>query len=98
MSPDAAQNLRMQKAAGITYGDSGDVYSRNTILAYALMSARNHRDVTNKRELKRLVKADVREQLSRDNYGIIDWTMLLWWVLPKLIEWFVTWWLEDNNQ
>lgn len=95
MNPDEEQNLRMQRAAGVTYGSSGNVYARNTILAYALESARYYRKVTNKNELKRLVKTDVRSKLKRENYGFIDWSIILWWVLPKLIEWFVTWWMND---
>lgn len=97
MSPEDEQNLRMQRAAGIKYGSSGNVYARNTILAHALKSARKHSDITDKRKLKALIKLDVRSELKRSSYGFIDWTVILWFVLPTLIEWFVTWWLEDSS-
>lgn len=69
---------------------------RSLVLTWALNIARENRGLS-KRDLKRKIRREVRSKLKEQKYGFITWQMLLWFLLPKLIDWFIVWWFSNSE-
>jgi len=70
---------------------------QSQLLGSALEVARKYEHITNRRQFKWMVKRELKLKV-RNQYSFITWQIILWWILPKLIEWFVIWWFKDREK
>ena len=47
---------------------------------------------------KKYMRWYVKDRLNRRRYGFIEWQIIIWWILPTVIEWLVEWWLNDTYE
>jgi len=94
MRPENKQFLRMDKQA--TQLKCCDQYTRTSILAVALETARHNEHIKDKRQLKLIIRSEVKKRM-RKRYGAVGWVWFLWWVLPKVVEWFIVWYFNDQR-
>ena len=104
MRPENKQFLRMDKQA--TQLKCCDQYTRTSILAVALETARHNEHIKDKRQLKLIIRSEVKKRMRkryevkkrmRKRYGAVGWVWFLWWVLPKVVEWFIVWYFNDQR-
>lgn len=43
-------------------------------------------------------RIEAKKRFKRSQYNAIGWAWLLWWVLPKVIEWFLVWWFSREER
>lgn len=87
-----SQEVGMRAAAKLHFGDRFDDLDVQEILAHALSCVREHDSVISRRTLRQIVRAEVRARMG------LFWTSLLWWAVPRLVAWVVTWWIENRNK
>ena len=76
----------------------GDIAPASTqMLGIALQVARENEDETDRRKLRRAIKARIKKR-ARDQFTFIGWQIVLWWLLPKLLDWFIAWWFRDKER
>lgn len=92
------QYSRMCKAAKSQIPAKKYASEQSQILGLAIKAGRKYADITDKTRFRRNVRREVRSELEKQKsgYSFITWQIILWWILPKLIEWFVVWWFEDK--
>lgn len=93
------QDLRMQDAFRDEF--PFDEYSpvreqiKNHCKAYLRMRGGINEDASvTKWSMKRFAK----QRLNRRRYGFIEWQIIIWWILPTVIEWLIEWWLNDTYE
>ncbi|QDT41093.1 hypothetical protein Pan241w_11520 [Gimesia alba] len=86
-----SQWVGLHKAAKQRFKSRWFLADRREVFVHALSIAQEHSDVDDPVELRQIVLDDVRDRMG------LTWIALLWWLLPKLTEWFVIWWLENRN-
>lgn len=94
--PRETRNLTMQTALTAKFGRGKFFHVRNKLLSEALKTAELNQDLP-KDELKKLLKKNLRAKLKRSEYGAIPWMVIIWWVLPTLIEWFLKEWVIQRT-
>jgi len=95
---DGERYTRMMFAAKHELPVSMYPAEQTQILAQALNIARQNQHITSHYRLKRIIKQELRKNLRRSDYGFITWQIILWWILPKLIDWFIAWWFRDKER
>lgn len=76
----------------------GDFAPQQTqMLGIALQVARENEDETDRKKLRRAIKARIKQR-ARGEFTFIGWQVVLWWILPKLIDWFIAWWFRDKER
>lgn len=95
---DGERYTRMMSAAKDELPSTHYTTEQTQILAQALNIARQNQHITSHYRLKRILKQELRKNLRRGDYGFITWQIILWWLLPKLIDWFIAWWFRDKER
>ncbi len=98
------QKLRMQKAARGLKIRGCSQYTINRINKIGLEVAYRYvkhgpenSTLILKTEIERNIEREFKEQ-HRNKYGVISWAWVVWFVLPKVIAWFVDWWINDMQE
>jgi hypothetical protein len=97
MTNDGPRYSRMCQAARKELPATKYSKEQSQLLGAALEVAREYEHVNNKRQFKWIVKRELKRKV-KGQYTFITWQLILWWILPKLIEWFVVWWFQDKAQ
>lgn len=95
---DGERYTRMIHAAKFSLPVGKYTAERTQILAQALNIARQNQHITSRYRLKRILKQELRKNLRKGDYGFITWQIIIWWLLPKLIDWFIAWWFRDKER
>ena len=69
---------------------------RTAILSAALGICQENDEVTSRRKLRRLIIPQVKQQMRASGYRGIMWTAVLWWLIPKLVEWLIIEWINGR--
>jgi len=94
------QYIRMCSAAKDEIPAGRYASEQSQILGLAIKAARKYADIEDQKRFRRNVRREVRSELAkqRSGYSFITWQVILWWILPSLIEWFVVWWFKDKGE
>ena len=90
------RKLRMQTAAKGLKVRGCDQYTINRINQIGLEVGELNEHIKDKRQLKLIIRNEVKKRM-RKKYGAIGWAWFLWWILPKVVEWFVQWYFNDQR-
>ena len=94
---DGERYTRMMVAARHELRPGKYASSQAQMLALALEVARENEHITDKRIMRGIVKTRIKNRM-KGQYSFIGWQVILWWILPKLVDWFVLWWFRDKER
>lgn len=93
--PDHDQYMRLLKAAKSHFPGKRHVLLRNRLWSWMIKCASENPQVTDRRELKALLKARIENKAAGS--GVII-SAILWWILPKILDFFIAFWFRDKER
>lgn len=67
----------------------------NELLSYSIDKVRKSEDDDN---LRAQLISHLKEKMQQDRYSTWYWSLLLWWLIPRFVDWFLSKWLDDLKE
>jgi len=95
----AARNERyvhLQKSMPGSFKTKRMTMLSNEMLSYAIDEAIRKHDIEERDELKSHLVDHLKTKMDQPRYAGWFWSFLLWWFIPKFVEWFLSKWIDGD--